>query len=100
MSFEPDETQNAHMEQIKELILSGKNVQDREMFKKQGFRGLQVLPYPKHVRQMIAKIQHKVNKNNPAIKVPIYRGHETSVNVDQKIDKLEHMKTQFNPDFN
>ena len=45
--------------QIYSMIYKGNQVSQSDMFIKPGYRGVQILPYPKHVRQMVGSSKDK-----------------------------------------
>ena len=66
-------------------IFKGKLQQGKNIFQNPGYRGVHILPYPKHVQKMIYEIKQKVKKYSPERPVPIYLGMEIVPNIDQKV---------------
>ena len=53
------------------------------MFPNNNFRGLAVLPYPEHVKELIEEVNRKNRKIYPNDKVHVYRGQEVVLDFDQ-----------------
>lgn len=68
----------------------GKPIDEKLLFANPGYRGLQVLPYPKHVKELITKISNEASKTMSDFDHIIYQGMETRAFRDH----IEYMKTQ------
>ena len=64
------------------------------MFAKPGYRGVSVLPYPRHVQDMIKRVDNQVKKNSPETKNTIYKGFELQPNIDQKKNETQNSPAQ------
>lgn len=53
MKAKTRQKQSLGRKEIYDRIFKGEQVQQDAMFSNPGFRGLKVLPYPKHVKKMI-----------------------------------------------
>ena len=61
--------------QVYEKIFFGHQLEHTEMFANPGFRGISVLPYPDHIKNMISSLSpEKKSKGNPLTQ--IFSGHE------------------------
>ena len=60
------------------------------MYINQGYRGLSIIPYPKHVRDMIHDISQKTRRIDPEYsKTIIYKGSEIIPNFDKNLVKMK-----------
>ena len=75
-----------HRRKVYTSIFNGVLADEKQIFLKPGYRGIHIQPYPKHIKKMIKTIEEKVEKQNPTLKVPIYRGQERIANVDKRQD--------------
>jgi hypothetical protein len=46
------------------------------MFSQPGFRGIKVLPYPNHIKNLIKKVSPSPNGKKDKYGMKIYQGHE------------------------
>lgn len=72
-----------HRQFVYRQIFKGMKFGDEEMFLNPGYRGVEVMPYPEGVKQMIKAVNTKVQKLRPDIKQAIYRGLEVEPLVDK-----------------
>ena len=52
------------------------------MFVNRGFRGIEIFPYPDHIKQKIREIEAQIRLVWSDRKYSFYRGHETILNID------------------
>lgn len=53
---------------------------DKLFFTNPGYRGLEIIKYPVHVKNMIKEVNAMRMKNNSEIKNNIYKGFELQIN--------------------
>ena len=65
------------------------------MFPNNNFRGLSILPYPDHVKQLIDEVNRKNKKLHPGNKVHVYLGKEVIPEFDKKLMQKMTKQNQF-----
>lgn len=87
---------SAHRNEVFRALFKGKQVNNRILFKNPGYRGVEVLPYPKHVVEMVKEIDDNIRKLKHDHKYAIYAGREVKPKVDeikQAGDQLDQSRT-------
>lgn len=74
--------QKVGRKEIYEKIFKGEHISPEDMFTNPGFRGLKIMPYPKHVKSMIDNLtredrrQKRISKSQCPSPYKYYMGHE------------------------
>lgn len=64
------------------MIFKGDAVNSQQMFPNCHYRGLKILPYPEHIKEMISQVNKKGKKLYPEKSVFLYQGQELVPNFD------------------
>lgn len=73
-------------------MYKGKQINNRMLFKNPGYRGVEVLPYPSHVIEMIKEIDENIRKVKHDHKYAIYAGREVKPKVDEVKQVEDHVE--------